>query len=418
MAVNVSKFNVGRVRVEEEAGGSFAVDASGSIGSFKDLPVIEGTGQLQVPQESLPPGHLQQHIDGYPEELLGVKSASLSFDVNLHATGTAADSSTTSIQTALGELLKQTLGGETLAQGDTINDAGAAATDFDVSNVGRWSEGGAIGLLDSSSNMEVTEVESISSNNLVMKRNFSFTPSNGATCYNSAGYHLAENPSTSIQAAVEGINTDDRWLLLGGQHDAISFTLENGQLPRVSKTLKFASWIHAEDAGTPFNSGSVGDASYTQSPVVLMDSELLVGTVGTAARPTALKASQMTLNLNLSYVPVTSPGGTGASDIIVQWQRVRSAPVVSGSFTIPFEDETWRAHKESRTDMYWFLQIGQTAGSVVALSAPTIQIVSVDVVDVNGVSMQTVSWRGRLDEETSESTATELGQSAFRAHFL
>ena len=415
MAINVSKFNVGRVRIEEES--SFASDLSGSIGSFKDLPVIEGTGQLTVSQETIPPGQLQQHIDGYPEMLLGIKSASLSFDVNLYATGTAADDSTTSIQTALGEILKQIMGGETLAQGDTINDAGPAVGDFDVSNVARWNEGGAIGLTNQAV-LEVTEVESISASNLVFKREFSFTPSNGATCYNSAGYHLAENPTGSIQAAVEGINTDDRFLLLGGQLDSWTFTFEPGQLPRCSITLKFAAWIHAEDASTPFNSAALADASYTHAPVLLTNSDMLVGTITTASRPTALCASSFTFAPNMSYVPVNCPGATNSSDIIKQWQRVRSAPVISGQFTIPFEDETWRAHKESRTDMYFWLQVGNAIGNTVCLSAPTIQITDVQVVDVGGVSMQNVSWVGRLDAETSESTATELGQSAFRIHFL
>ena len=277
--------------------------------------------------------------------------------------------------------------------------------------------GSTLGLINSAGILEITEIESISGNTLSFKRNFSFTPSNGATCYNAASYHLAENPTGSIQAAVEGLNTDDRFLLLGGQLDSIGFNFENGQLPRLSLTLKFAAWIHAEDASTPFNSAALADASYTQSPILLMDSELLVDVVNTGARPTALKASQMTLDLSLTYEPVTSPGGVAASDIITQWQRVRSVPVVSGQITIPFEDETWRVHKENRQDLYWTLHIGQTAGSSVTLSVPTMQVVDVQVVDVNGISMQNVSWRGRLDEETSESTATELGQSAFRIHF-
>ena len=136
MAINVSKFNVGRVRIEQES--AFATDASGSIGSFKDLPIIEGTGQLTVTQETVPPGHLQQHIDGYPEELLGVKSASLSFDVNLYATGTAADSSTTSIQTALGEILKQVMGGETLAQRSTTQALWRHRSMCRMSDAGLW----------------------------------------------------------------------------------------------------------------------------------------------------------------------------------------------------------------------------------------------------------------------------------------
>lgn len=414
MAIEVHP--VQRIRVDEES--TFATDQSGSLGSFKEVPAVEGSATWTTNQETLDPGQLVQHIDQQNEKILGIKSGTLSFDIPLAPTGVAADNSTTSVQSALGEILKTICGGETLAQGDTINDAGAASTDFDVSNVARWGVGRPIGLLNASSVLEVTEIESISSSNLVMKRDFSFTPSNGAVCYNSASYHIAKNPTTTLQFAVEGLIDDDRWLLVGCQLESWSFNFESGQVPTASLSFTVAGWIHGEEASTPLTGVSLGTSTYANfSPVAMKDSAFLMGVAGNAARQAGMAVSSFSISPNLAYRPITSPGGSASSDIITRYVRTRQAPTFSGQFTIPFEDESWRNRKENRDDMYMQLEIGQTAGSMVVLSLPTVQVVDVQRVDSAGIAAQTVNFEARLDSETSGDTG-EYAQSVARLSFL
>lgn len=419
MAIEVHP--VARIRVEEET--TFATDQTGSLGNFKEVPAVEGTPTLTISQEALNPGQLVQHIDAWNEKILGVKSASLSFDIPLAPTAVAADSSTTSVQNALGEMLKSMMGTETLAQGDTINDAGAAATDFDVSNISRWSTPGppgrAVGLVNTSGILEVTEVESSSGSNLAFKRDFSFTPTNGATVYNSATYSMATNPTTTLQFVVEGIVSDDRWILLGCQMSSWSFTFEPGGVPRLSLTFEAAGWIHGEDGATNLTSSALGTSTYTNfSPRVLSDSAFIIGTVTAAARQSGLNAAAFSVTPNLSFQSNTSPGGSASSDIITSWTRVRTGPTFSGQFTIPFEDETWRNHKESKDDLYCQIEIGNKIGNMIVISFPTIQITDVQRVDNAGIASQNVSFEARLDTETSEGTASDFGQSVCRIHFM
>lgn len=407
---------VQRLRVDEES--SFATDQSGSIGSFKEVPAIEGSMQFTHDEEMLDPGQLVQHIDQQNEKIRGVRGGTLSFDVALAPTGVAADSSTTAVQSALGEIFKTIMGGETLAQGDTINDAGAAATDFDVTNVGRWKVGGAIGLINSAGVLEVTEIESISSNNLAFKRSFSFTPSNGATCYNAASYHMAKKPGTTLQFAAEGIVDDDRWLLCGCQLASWTFRFESGTIPIVSLSFTVAGWLHGEDASTPLTGASLGTSTYANySPIATKDSAFIVGTVTNATRQSGLKASAFSVTPNVQYGTITAPGGSGESDVICEYVRLRQPPTFSAQFTAPFEDETWRAHKEALDDMYCWIEFGQTAGKMVVISLPTVQVIDTPRVDAAGIASQQVSLEARLDSETSGDTS-EFAQSVARIHFL
>jgi len=52
---------VQRIRAFSES--TFGADSSASIGSFTDLPIVEGTAQLTLTRDELDPGQLVQHID-------------------------------------------------------------------------------------------------------------------------------------------------------------------------------------------------------------------------------------------------------------------------------------------------------------------------------------------------------------------
>ena len=272
--------------------------------------------------------------------------------------------------------------------------------------------------MNASSILEVSEIKSISSNNLAFKRTFSFTPSNGATCFNSASYHVAKNPTTTLQFAVEGIVDDDRWLLVGCQLESWSFNFTAGQVPTMSLSFQVAGWIHGEDASTPLTGAALGTSTYTNfQPIALKDSAFIMGTVTNATRQSGLKASSISISPNLVYTPITSPGGSGSSDIITDFVRTRQVPTFSGQFTLPFEDETYRNHKENKDDLYVWFEFGQTQGNMVVLSLPTVQIVDVQRVDAAGIASQTVNFEARLDSETSGDTG-EYAQAVARIHLL
>ena len=110
---------------------------------------------------------------------------------------------------------------------------------------------------------------------------------------------------------------------------------------------------------------------------------------------------------------VKSPSGTNT---ISRWRALRSAPVITGTFGTYYEDHSWLDARDNKTKKAIFYQINQTAGESFLLSIPNAQITDVQVSDAEGLQGQTVTFQGGLDTDTTESTATDLGQSPFRIH--
>ena len=101
-------------------------------------------------------------------------------------------------------------------------------------------------------------------------------------------------------------------------------------------------------------------------------------------------------------------------------RRVRSKPVISGAFTIPYQDSTWLTARYGKTDHAVFVQCGNLLGTGAGawlFSVPTVQIVDVQRVDWNGIAAQKVSFEGRHDSDCAAQTL-ELERSAFRLHIF
>ncbi len=207
-----------RTRAIEEANGSFATSQIGSIGSFTEIPIIEGTGNLTLNYEVLPVSHSQQHIDGMSEKVLGIKTWQYSFQINLQTVDTKATDGVTIAQGPLGLLLKVGMGGERLGVGDTFA-VSAGTNGFDVTTGARWEAGAAIGGTTGGGDaFEVRVIASISSNTVTLKHDFSNTTVSAENAYAAATYYLETGGGdviTSAQFAVEGLEADDRWLRIG-----------------------------------------------------------------------------------------------------------------------------------------------------------------------------------------------------------
>ena len=115
--MSIEVHSVQRIRVFTEV--TFGADSSSSIASFTDLPIVEGSATVTLTRDELDPGQLvQSRLEGR-ERVLGKRSATLSFQLNLAPTGTAAGSAVAAVQGGLGLLLKNVMGGETLGTGST-----------------------------------------------------------------------------------------------------------------------------------------------------------------------------------------------------------------------------------------------------------------------------------------------------------
>ena len=415
-----------RLRLLEEANGSFAADGSGTLGNYIGVPAIETTVKLalQTPLGAATP--LQQYIDGYAEEHILPKTWTLDFSLPLATFDTRADDGVAAAQGALGRCFKIAFGDERLGTGDTVSDAGVAATDFDVATVARWAVGAALGVAAGgpSGGFGVREIEAIATDNLLFKQVFTAAPANLEDVYNCATYSLGlggGSAVTSAQFLYEGIELDNRFILMGGQVSSIAFEIGPGVVPKVTFSWEGVQWFYADGSNNSadLTASALAAETYTNDLVnVVMDSVFTVGTVGTATSPDSIALHAPTINiaLALSYVKHHTPGAT---QTVNSWIRNHVPPVVTGSFQIPHEDQTWFTARNDRTDHYVFYQIGSVAANgCVLLSVPKVQITDVQPVELSGISGQEVSWKGRHDTDWIGSGTSALRRSAFRVHMF
>lgn len=407
---------VGRIRAYSEA--TFAADASASLASFFDVPAREGSATIELVTDSHDPQQMVQRVGQYRKEVLGKRSAKLTFTINLAPTGTAASNGVSSVTSAMGRLLKASMGGEALYEG-SVAAGGSTASVINVStgDGSQWAAGKAMGRVNSSGQLEVREVESVSTDAVTLKYAFSGAPSTSDPLYGAATYYLTEDPTESLQFLVAGVESDDRWLLLGGQLTAIAMAIDptGAALPSLQLTYEFASYLESDETAATVT-GSIGLASYSNYlPIVGHAGDLRCVTVGQVTMLTShrVHASAIAFTPKIQFGRVTSPSGT---QTVLRWRRQRIAPACEGSWTEPFQDLGRWQTRDARTDKAIWYQMGRTAGQSILLSCPTVQIVNPQrAADGAGFAAQTVAWKAREDEDVASAT-TDLALSVLRIH--
>lgn len=416
--------NVGRVRADVEAHGSFCVE--GTIGNFEDVPIIEGTGKLMMDAPFETPKILQQHIDGYPVKVAMPKRAHFDCTLNLRGTTARGTSALTSANVIpVGHhLLGIAMGAQTYGTGTTIAST-STTTVLNVTSASGLSEGGAVVLATGAGGaLECREIKTISSNVVTLKLALSSIPANASVVYACATFSLGNldgSTVTSLQLLAEGYDALDRWLLKGGQISSPpKLNLNPGTIPTIDMSWLFADHKNADGSETSMNpsSSAIGDQNYTSAMInAVMDSELRIHTHGvTALTNTLIDVTQISINPNIAYEPHMTPGGVNN---IKQWVRSRvDGPAVSGDFTLPYESVVWRTARAAQTAMGLFYQVGSSvAGGGFMVSVPHIIIDNFQREAVGGLAGQRVGWYARLDSQTN-TNSTALQKSAMRIHFF
>lgn len=416
--------NVGRVRADEEANGSFATEAT--LGNMEDVPIIEGSGKLTMTSPFETPKLLQQHIDGYPSKVAMPRSAQFDCQLNLRGTtarGTGALTSTNVIPAAR-HFFKIAMGAVNYGTGTTIT-TGASTTVLPCTSAAGLLEGGAIALATGAGGaLECREIKTISSNTVTLKVALSSIPANGSNVYACATYSLGNldgSSVTSLQLLVEGLDALDRWLLKGGQISSPpKFNLQPGTIPTVDWSWKFAEHKKADGSETTMNPSStaVTDQNYADTSInAVMDSEFrLVAHATSALTGSFIDASDISIEPNIVYEPHTTPGGVNN---VKQWVRVRaSGPAVTGSFLLPYESVAWRTARGSETPYGLTYQVGSSvANGGFMVSVPHVVLDNFQRETVGGVAGQRVTWYARLDSTTNTNT-TAFQKSALRIHLF
>lgn len=406
--------SVGALRALVES--SFCADGTGTLANYTYVPFNEGSAQVTLTTDELDPMQaVQSRVEGRAH-VLGKRSATLAFTMNLAPTGTAAASTVAAASGALGLLLKATMGGENLGTGTAFT-AGSTPDVVNLTAVTGIAAGALIGWPNADGVVEWREVESVAALAVTLKHAFSGSPAATDVCYAAATYYFTEDPSTSLQFIVEGVESDDRWLLLGGQAvGGVTFAIDpsGAALPTASFSLTFADWKKASET-TGAITGVLASATYSgYDPIVGHVGEFRAFTVGTSTLSSAsiVHISALSFNPKIIYVPVTSPSGTNG---VYRWRAGRSNPPIEGSFSTFFEDLTWWTNRDASTAMHLQYTMGTAAGESVVLTAPTVQISNPQRAADGELAGQTVAFRGRRDTDVGSST-TALAKSPVRIH--
>lgn len=415
---------VRRMRIANEPTGSFGVEIG--IGSFSDCAFREDSLKLTMNRPMESPMLSQQILDGYPSKVFLPRDAQLDFATNLRPLtqrcGNAAASA--------GTIAPDNQLWATAMQGAQYNQIGttiASTSTTSVLNVTSGAglfEGGAIACATGAGGaLECREIKTISSNVVTVKHAFSSIPANGSTVYAPGTFYLSGTTGTvalSLQAAIEGIITTDRWLLKGGQiKSPPAFDFAPGTVPKVTWSFGFADWDPADGTNTTMNlNAALADQNYADTGIQsVMDSEFRVMTAGTTAiASTLIEATSMTITPSIKYVPHKTVSGLNT---VKQWVRVRpDGPPVTGEFTVPFEDQSWFTARDNETERSIFFQIGSSvAGGAVLISVPRVCIDDVQREELDGISGQRIKWYAKSDNQTT-TNSSELQKSAFRVHLF
>lgn len=423
MATNIQIQNVQRIRTQSVTQALMNTDMTTNVtADWHDMPFIDGTADLTLTQEMLNPGHALQNRDDYNEEILGVKSWTLAFSINLGPSDARAGDGTTYTQPPVGYLLSEVMGGETLGTGDNTG-AGSTSEVVVVDTAARWNEGGIMGWKDSSGVYHWRPISAVSGSNVTLKWKLPSAPAENDVIYNAASYYLENQAVASVktfQFIVEGLGTspnfEDCWVLQGGQCvEAPSIELPKNGIPRLTFTFKGNKWLHGDAAAlTP---AALGTATYSNTnEVINADCDIRMPVVGTATTTgNEFAISDLTLNFGFHYIQHESPGGVnGISGYVLGGGP--NEPKASGSFRQVYENKTWLTARDNKENRTLFYQIGTTTAGGVFLDLPTIQITDFKRMDLNGLAGQEASFKARLDEDTTEGTATAMGTSPVRIH--
>jgi len=416
--MSVEVHALSRLRVDVEAAGSYLADGTGTLGNYEDVP-CQGVASVTLTKDENDPAIVQQFLDQRSEKVVGRRSWSLSFTCNLTSTGTAAGSTVAAISDVLGTLLKAIMGAENTSTGTTINDAGAAATDYDLTATTGWVSG-MVGGTTISGAVQWRPVKTLAGSNIIHSLATTAAPANGAVVYGSACYSLTEDPDTSLQFIVQGAEGNDGWVLLGGQ-GGFTLNIPRSGIPTITFQLSGPYWMHGSECAGSANldAYTLAAATYPSQGYALAEAgnffQWTNGTATYTASTVTTEGSQVhvadeTWTVNIPYVDIPSPSGLLGSGVI---RKRRMKATVGVSFKCPYQAlATWFTARDSALDKGFARQIGTAAGSTLMLHAPTCQVVDVQRVDTDGMAYQQITAEARNDSETTASGA--LQRSNFR----
>lgn len=431
-----------RVRYSIEPAGSYAQNRTSNLANFFDIKVSEAT--MEINTEMLENATMMQRLDKYMSKIVSRRRCNMSLTSYLNGKGTAVTGTGT---ITVGDnpnvdILTAVMGGQS-----GINGAGATAYSSGKYTVDSpvGAPGGVFGIADPNGLIEAMRIDNYNSTTaFTASATFDgFNPASGSVVYGGATCYLTRDPNTSLQFLVEGADADNKFTLMGLQ-GGFGISIPIGELPTISYNFENgADW-----ASGSLTAGSLEQAVYDDAvPPPFVDGLVwcVQRTSGSATVNQQIRMDVQSIELtpNISYLDVTSEKGVNN---IVRKRRNRSVPALSGKMVVYFNDDA--NNPIGAGEFNWFnilnqtstytseisskaialaIQVGKTAGNIVFIYLPKIQVTSVQRVDAGGLAGLEVSFDAMEDDLSApfvtgnaalDADFEDLARSAFTISFL
>ncbi|MCC6649072.1 MAG: hypothetical protein IT374_26325 [Polyangiaceae bacterium] len=405
MSVEVDRLQ--KVRIQTE--GTFGTAPANWNSSYAVR--VRGKAMLARQLEMLPDETIQVYPDARPDSIPGLKRCTLELPAYLDSHGTPLTGSQAWSTYWLAVILQHVMGGLDVRtnMGSTAA-AGWTTSSGDVASGTNMRQGGCIGVTPTASSglFQMRRITTLATNTITTNIALSHAPAENDVVYGAATAYMADNPTATLQAILEGKEGSDQFQAFGLASSGMSLNIGRGKLREVTFNFRGCSWLAT--TGETFAEPTFGGGGRG----VVKDSELQVVGYAAATARSLQHVAEIQIQPTIEYEEDESTAGIEG---VVGYRRIPVRPLVKGMFLPNFEDLAWETGRSAKTPYQLWFQMGNAAGESVAIDVPKIQIVDVQPAPKGRKRGQRVSFESDIDRATTwTATPTEEERSGLRIH--
>lgn len=342
---------------------SFATDPSANGSGYAFVHAQDITVKLERKVIERP---LQNNTITRNTHTMGGYKSTLTFKTEMRGTGTAAASTVAAIDGEVGKLLKAVFGTQDKDTGSLVSGSGSTTTTIDVTagQGSQFSIGNLVGV-GLSTGIEVRRITNIATDTLTVTPAFSGAPANGNTVYAADNFRLADSGHGTVSFVAKG---DGREFCLTGCMGSVKFggITADGR-PMFDFNFMGDGWSETTKASLP-----AATDSYTNYAPTVVGSPCYISTSATG-----LTIAEFDLDLGNKIVEQPSTAGTnGRATYVVTGRDIK------GKLKAFFNTTQLTSFKNA-TEVPILMQVGSTAGNIVAFAIPKAQFTASDLESIN-----------------------------------
>ena len=411
--VTAARTNIGRARVYQEPT-TFGADVSASIASYGDLRLVGASlPSAAVSPEMLADSRIVQNIHTHYADVVGFKKGDgLQIKGYLCGSGQTLNAAATPTQTTLAKMLERIVGGYQGTAGSTYASAGTSTGCIVTAAQGSRFLAGTLTAIESANASGLFCVRKIATRS-TDTLTWSIATGLGSTAFTIAAScrllgSLMVYPTNSPSGAlgltfcVEGEDRSMVYWLTGAQASAFGIEWPLGKDLMWSTTQMASKLFLDTEVGTPINGSAISAATYDDGARTVATAGSIWFTPSAGTVLAAPHVSEFSFNPGTKWVSGDTYNGVEGRGYYEYIPDQATATI-----TVPY-DVTYVTAQRAGTLYQLLAQAGQTAGGIVALELPTVQITDVKIVDKGGLLRMQLTLKCMTDATTNTTTAAAI----------